>query len=229
MLAAEQSKQKLTLGLSCVEESIQQATGRDGVYLGETINLYGPSGGGKSWVLKLLTEHVLQHDNENNVIYLDLDGRFVLRRPLLLSGDENNNNDDNNNSDNINERFHLFQPSRSQLLSTIQGLDEWFYYHTNERMTAVLVDGALIDGFLTDNLKRLQHKWSFVLVTTSLEPHPYFNYRFHVYKKANQVEMKLITWSPPPSLPHMTNNNTATLSSVSTSTSSTIKAFPVIS
>ncbi|KAI7854437.1 hypothetical protein BDC45DRAFT_508375 [Circinella umbellata] len=198
MLAAEQSKERLTLGLSCIEESIQQATGRNGVYLGETINLYGPSGGGKSWVLNLITEHALQHDNENNVIYLDLDRRFVLRRPFISGGDDNSNQD-NNNSDNINERFHLFQPSRSQLLSTLQGLDDWFYHHTNERVTMVLVDGARMDGLLTDKLKRLQHKWSFVLVTTSLEPHPYFNYRFHVYKKANQVEMKLITWSPPSS------------------------------
>ncbi|KAI9256538.1 hypothetical protein BDA99DRAFT_516696 [Phascolomyces articulosus] len=194
MLATEQSKEKLTLGLNGIEESIKMATGRHGVHFGETINLYGPSGGGKSWVLSLLLEHALQLDSNDNVIYLDLDGRFVSRRNKKRMNIDNTLSEQPNQEQNNNERFHLFQPNRGQLLATIQGLDSWFYRHTNKRVTMVLVDGiAALNGNLMETLRRLQRKWSFVLVITSLEPqsNTLCHYRFHVYKKLNQVEMKL--------------------------------------
>ncbi|KAI9489705.1 hypothetical protein BDB00DRAFT_876138 [Zychaea mexicana] len=202
MLATEQSEETLNLGLADMEESIRMATGRNGVHFGETINLYGPSGGGKTWALTVLAEHVLRHSNES-VIYMDLDGRFIFRRQEQQQQPVDN------------ERFHLFQPKRAQLLATVQGVDEWLYRHTDTRVTMVLVDGAAaLDATLMETLRRYQHKWSYVLVTTSSEPQPnaQCNYRFHVYKNVNtnQVEMKL-AW------PSMS----------SSTVSSTTKAFPV--
>ncbi|KAI8149468.1 hypothetical protein BJV82DRAFT_124539 [Fennellomyces sp. T-0311] len=190
MYAAEKSEETVSLGIAGIEESIRSATGRNGVHFGETVNIYGPSGGGKTWAIKVLSEHALEHTN-GSVICFDLDGRFVAGSLVA------------------NERFHLFQANnRAQLVATVQGLDTWLYRHTDELVTMVFIDGAAqLDNSLLETLKRWQRKWSFVMVTTSMEAHiNNTQYRFHVYKRYNQVEMKLM-WP----------------------SSSTIEAFPVVS
>lgn len=154
-------------------------TGGAGLRGGEILDLYGPSGGGKSWVLWQFVKYTLERSSSNSVVYFDLDGRVEKAK---------------------DKSFHLFQPRTSaQALATLQGLDEWLYRHPDEHVTLVILDGAAPAAVVHDLLKSCQAKWGFVLMTATPsfedQQRRWYDYRFHVYKENNTVKMRLV-WPP---------------------------------
>lgn len=193
------ARQTVPMPFEGFSDWIQQSMDRQGIQTEDAVNLFGPSGGGKTWTLTMLVKDTLQHTN-GSILCLDLDGRWNTRPG---SG---------------HERFHLFQPSTLvQVASIFESLEDWFDQHADEMVLWVLVDGiTLLDGSMLSNLKQCQRKWKFALATTcvnhahhsSILPYDYY---FYISKESGPLQVKM-TWpivSKPFSLLNNENNDSS--------------------
>ncbi|KAI7880702.1 hypothetical protein K492DRAFT_237113 [Lichtheimia hyalospora FSU 10163] len=176
-----ESRQVVSMPMEGFSEWLKLSLDREGIQTQDAVNLFGPSGGGKTWTLTLLVEDTLQHTN-GSILCLDLDGRWN-----TISGSEH-------------ERFHLYQPTTPiQVASTFESLEDWFDQHADEMVLWVLVDGiTLLDGSMLNNLRQCQRKWKFALATTCVN-HAHHNsnlpydYYFYISKESGYIQVKM-TW-----------------------------------
>ncbi|CDH55055.1 predicted protein [Lichtheimia corymbifera JMRC:FSU:9682] len=189
-------RQTVPMPLEGFSEWIKQSMEREGVQTDNAVNLFGPSGGGKTWTLTMLVEDTLQH-TDGSILCLDLDGRWNTTPTLG------------------HERFHLYQPSTAmQVASMFESLDDWFDQHADEMVLWVLVDGiTILDGSMLSNLRQCQRKWKFALATTCVNHAHHssnlpYDYYFYISKESSshhpQVKMTWPIVSKPFSL---INNN----------------------
>ncbi|KAI9312795.1 hypothetical protein BX666DRAFT_767741 [Dichotomocladium elegans] len=177
------TRQTLQCPIPELEEWICDKTRKDGIRMGDTVNFYGPSGGGKTWAVSVMADQELAHSLRSVVVF-DLDGRWSTILP-------------------DRPRFHLFQPTTpTQWFAAAYCFEEWLYEHSQELVSLVIVDGIMHNTF-DDNLarvfKELQQRWKFCLMTTSIgyvqasNPGLFqYDYCLHVAKEDENVKLKMI-------------------------------------
>ncbi|KAI8881271.1 hypothetical protein K501DRAFT_7675 [Backusella circina FSU 941] len=175
-MASLQSELRVTLPFHDMNQNIMtwgEEDTRRSLGPGDSLELIGPSGSGKSWIMHQIASYTLRQTPTSSIMLIDLDGRF----------------------DEIqDERLHLFQPG-SALRNLILGLEHWLETHANKHILWVIIDGKGLTTPMMNKLKQVQRKWAFVLLT-STHVHSDVSkrtFRFELSKDKNgSIEMQMI-------------------------------------
>jgi ABC-type dipeptide/oligopeptide/nickel transport system ATPase component len=147
-MASLQSELRVTLPFHDMNQNILswgEEDARRSLGPGDSIELIGPSGSGKSWIMHQIASYTLRQVPTSSILLIDLDERF---------------------EDLQDERFHFFQPG-SALRHLILGLEHWLETHADKHILWVMIDGKGLGTSMMNKLKQVQSKWAFVLLTST--------------------------------------------------------------
>lgn len=146
-LAKAQKKIRVSTPIHGIQQSIINISGSTtmGLSPGDAINFIGISGSGKSYLMNQIATYTINHTS-SHVIYFDLDNRFT----STLIGDA---------------RFHLFKPLNIEEI--IFSLEVWLEDHAHIHVLWIMLDGIHIKHKYIELLRKLQKRWSFVLLTST--------------------------------------------------------------
>ncbi|CAO3617155.1 unnamed protein product [Cunninghamella echinulata] len=201
VLCQIEKKKKASIPFPTLENKIKEIYSTEGkklegIYYGDTIELYGKTNTGKTYIVSQFIEHTLKHQDNTKVLYINL-----TQKPLK------------NNDNLICDKLYYFQPmDNNELIAFIYGIEKWFYDHHQPFIGWVVIDGEWVEDrhqedhqeekmklLLLRKLKSLQYHWSFILLYTnrsktllsdSSSREPF--YQIECYKKDSTIGVKLL-------------------------------------
>ncbi|CAO3626423.1 unnamed protein product [Cunninghamella blakesleeana] len=156
VLCEIEKEEKISIPFPILEKQIKEISkdNKEGIYYGDTIEIYGKGNTGKSYIVSQFIEHTLKHQDDTKVIYINL-----TQKPLK-------------NNHLICDRLYYFQPMNTfELLELIHGIEKWFYDHDDQTISWVVIDGEWIKEYekllLLNKLISIQYHWPFILLYTN--------------------------------------------------------------
>lgn len=152
---------------------------------GDAIDLIGLSGSGKSYILHQIARNTIKYIKLAHIIYIDLDGR--IDSSTLIDVEDTT-------------RFHLFQPQDPKYFIQFS-LENWLKQHADIHVLWIMLDGSCDDNEIILLLRKLQKKWAFILMTTTIGAYDtidrsldntMWNFRFLLSTSSQQQMMELV-------------------------------------